>query len=111
MLVITWMFTDRTGLHSVLLEQPRPQGAFPCPTSKAREKRPGNEVAISITYETIIAKKKQPQSKNNVCCYVYASQCTWNVLKLALQSKYFGLQISNGLKKKLSIGVIDFKLA
>ena len=76
MLVISCMFTDRTGLHSVLLEQPRSQGAFPCPTSKAREKRPGDEVAISITYKTIIAKKKQQQGNNNACCYVYASQRT-----------------------------------
>ena len=84
---------------------------FSLPTSKAREKRPGDEVAIGITYKTIIAKKKQQQSNDNACCYVYASQRTWNVLKLALQSKYFGLQISNSLKKKLSVGVIDFKLA
>ena len=26
------------------ISQPRPQGAFPWPTSKAREKRPGDEV-------------------------------------------------------------------
>ena len=29
---------------SVYKTQPRAQGAFPCPTAKAREKRPGDEV-------------------------------------------------------------------
>ena len=61
MLVITCMFTDRTGLHLVLFEQPRTEDALLCPTTKAREKRPGDEVAIGITYKTIIAKKKQQQ--------------------------------------------------
>ena len=33
------------------MSQPRPQGAFPWPTSKAREKRPGDEVENERTLD------------------------------------------------------------
>ena len=33
------------------MSQPRPQGAFPWPTSKAREKRPGEEVENERTLD------------------------------------------------------------
>ena len=33
------------------MSQPRPQGAFPRPTSKAREKRPGDEVENELTLD------------------------------------------------------------
>ena len=64
--------------------QPRPQGAFPWPTSKARKKRPGDEVVLGVAFLSVVShsfvlfnRSKKREAGNTLERHVWlTTRCT-----------------------------------